>query len=125
MYNKEEKIIMKPKTELIDDVMNPPIDVIATLENNLYATRALVKDIQEYVNDIEKVSKQMKGMGLMSGNMYAYVSAQSAIDVAKDVLDLMDGKKITTLADMEIELKKAREEAEKMLRGSAQEAYTG
>jgi glycine cleavage system regulatory protein len=104
---------------------NPPIDVITTLESNLYDKKALVTGIQEYVEDVEKVSKQMKGMGLMSGNMYVYVSAQSAIDIVKDVLDLIDGKKITTLAEMEIELKKAREEAEKVLKGSAQAAYTG
>jgi hypothetical protein len=107
------------------ELTGPPVDIEATLSANLDDVRSLLNNIQEYVDDVQKISVQMKGIGLMQSNMYAYVSAQSAIDVAKDVLDLIAGKKITTIAEMQIKLKKEQDELNKKAQGDAQEVYTG
>ena len=115
----------KDKIVGVKDVIGPPIDIEATLSANLSDVRTLINDIREYVEDIQKISVGMKGVGLMQSNMHAYVSAQSAIDVATDVLDLMAGKKITTIAEMRKELKKEQDELNRKLQGDAQEAYTG
>ena len=115
----------KDKIVGVKDVIGPPIDIEATLSANLSDARTLINDIREYIEDIQKISVGMKGIGLMQSNMHAYVSAQSAIDVATDVLDLMAGKKITTIAEMQIKLKKEQDELKKKLQGNAQEAYTG
>ena len=106
-------------------ITEPPIDIETTLSANLSDARTLLNNIREYVEDIQKISVGMKGIGLMQSNMHAYVSAQSAIDVATDVLDLMAGKKITTIAEMRKELKKEQDELNRKLQGDAQEAYTG
>ena len=115
----------KDKIVGVKDVIGPPIDIEATLSANLSDARTLINDIREYMEDIQKISVGMKGIGLMQSNMHAYVSAQSAIDVATDVLDLMAGKKITTIAEMRKELKKEQDELNRKLQGDAQEAYTG
>ena len=115
----------KDKIVGVKDVIGPPIETETTLLANLSDARTLLNDIREYVEDIQKISVGMKGVGLMQSNMHAYVSAQSAIDVATDVLDLMAGKKITTIAEMRKELKKEQDELNRKLQGDAQEAYTG
>ena len=115
----------KDKIVGVKDAIGPPIDVETTPSANLSDARTLINDIREYVEDIQKISVGMKGVGLMQSNMHAYVSAQSAIDVATDVLDLMAGKKITTIAEMRKELKKEQDELNRKLQGDAQEAYTG
>jgi hypothetical protein len=109
----------------LEELTGPPIDVKATLLANLKDVRTFLNNIQEYVEDVQRISVQMKGIGLMQSNMYTYVSAQSAIDVAKDVLDLIAGKKITTIAEMQEKVKEEQEALDKKLQGNAQEAYTG
>lgn len=94
----------------IKDEVGPPIDVMTTLSANLYDARKCLSAIQEYVEDVQKISKGIKGISLMNSNMHGYVSAQSAIDVAKDVTDLIGGKRITTIAEMQEKLKEEEEE---------------
>ena len=119
-----DKMAPDKVTEVVG-IVEPPIETETTLLANLSDTRTLINDIREYMEDIQKISVGMKGIGLMQSNMHAYVSAQSAIDVATDVLDLMAGKKITTIAEMRKELEKEQDELKKKLQGDAQEAYTG
>lgn len=106
------------------EVGNPPVDVVVSLLANLQDVQKLLSDIREYIEDVQRVSVSMKGIALVQANMHAYISAQSAIDVVKDVQDLIDGKKITTIAEMQEKLRAEEEAMEKKLKGDAQEAYT-
>ena len=110
----------KDKVIGVKPLEGPPIDIEATLSANLYDAKKLLSNIQEYLEDIQKISVSMKGMALMHNNMHAYISAQSAIDVAKDVLDIMDGKKITTIAEMQEKVKKEEEEMKRKLKEAAE-----
>lgn len=92
--------------------VGPPIDVMTTLSTNLHDSRELLNAIHEYLEDVRRVSAAMKDIALMNSNMAAYASAQSAIDVTKDVQDLLDGKKITTLREMDAQQKKDKQDKE-------------
>jgi hypothetical protein len=98
---------MTPKEKNMVD--GPPIDVLQTATHNLREVQEIVKNVRTYIDDAKQIAVAMKGPGLMSSNMYAYVSAQSALDIALDIESVLDGKHITSIEEMRAEIKKGSE----------------
>lgn len=98
---------MAPKEKSMVD--GPPIDVLQSATHNLREAREIIKKVRTYIEDAKQIAVAMKGTGLMASNMYAYVSAQSALDIALDIESVLDGKHITSIEEMRAEIKKGSE----------------
>lgn len=98
---------MAPKEKSMVD--GPPIDVLQSATHNLREAMKVIENVRTYIEDAKQISGAMKGPGLMSSNMYAYVSAQSALDISLDIESILDGKHITSIDEIREEMKKGSE----------------
>jgi len=69
--------------------------------------------IQVYVSDAMRMAVAVKGHAMMSDNMLAYASSQGAINILLDIQALLNGGNIASLAEVEKEVKKAKEQKAK------------
>ena len=75
--------------------------------------KEIIEKVRIYVEGAIEISVYMKGEALMHDNTHAFISAQSSIDLGLDIQSILDGKEITSLADIRERIKKAEAEKKK------------